>query len=108
MQIMPATGQELAGRYGYPDFQVEDLHNPLINIRLGAKYLATQRDYFGGDLYLALAAYNGGPGNAYYWSQLSNGDPDLFLEVIRFEETQRYIRSIAELMNIYRLIYERK
>lgn len=108
MQIMPATGQELAGRYGYPDFQVEDLHNPLINIRLGAKYLANQRDYFGGDLYLALAAYNGGPGNAYYWSQLSNGDPDLFLEVIRFEETQRYIRSIAELMNIYRLIYERK
>jgi soluble lytic murein transglycosylase len=108
MQIMPATGQELASRYGYSNFQVEDLHNPLINIRLGAKYLATQRDYFGGDLYLALAAYNGGPGNAYYWSQLSNGDPDLFLEVIRFEETQRYIRSIAELMNIYRLIYERK
>lgn len=108
MQIMPATGQELASRYGYSNFQVEDLHNPLINIRLGAKYLATQRDYFGGDLYLAMAAYNGGPGNAYYWSQLSNGDADLFLEVIRFEETQRYIRSIAELMNIYRLIYERK
>ncbi len=108
MQIMPATGQELAERYGYPDFQVEDLHNPLINIRLGAKYLANQRDYFGGDLYLALAAYNGGPGNAYSWSQLSDGDPDLFLEVIRFEETQRYIRSIAELMNIYRLIYERR
>ncbi len=108
MQIMPATGQELADRYGYPDFQVEDLHNPMINIRLGAKYLANQRDYFGGDLYLALAAYNGGPGNAYNWSQLSGGDPDLFLEVIRFEETQRYIRSVAELMNIYRLIYERK
>ncbi|WP_322793134.1 transglycosylase SLT domain-containing protein [Bellilinea sp.] len=108
MQIMPATGQELAERYGYPDFQVEDLHNPLINIRLGAKYLANQRDYFGGDLYLALAAYNGGPGNAYAWSQLSGGDPDLFVEVIRFEETQRYIRSIAEIMNIYRLIYERK
>ncbi|GAP11406.1 soluble lytic murein transglycosylase [Bellilinea caldifistulae] len=108
MQIMPATGQELAERYGYPDFQVEDLHNPLINIRLGAKYLANQRDYFGGDLYLALAAYNGGPGNAYAWAQLAEGDPDLFLEVIRFEETQRYIRSIAEIMNIYRLIYERK
>jgi soluble lytic murein transglycosylase len=108
MQIMPATGQELAERYGYPNFQVEDLHNPLINIRLGAKYLANQRDYFGGDLYLALAAYNGGPGNAYTWAQLAEGDPDLFLEVIRFEETQRYIRSIAEIMNIYRLIYERK
>lgn len=108
MQIMPATGEELANRYGYPNFQVEDLHNPLINIRLGAKYLANQRDYFGGDLYLALAAYNGGPGNAYAWAQLAGGDPDLFLEVIRFEETQRYIRSIAEIMNIYRLIYERK
>ncbi len=108
MQIMPATGSELATRYNYPpNFQVEDLHVPLINVRLGTLYLANQRDYFGGDYYMALAAYNGGPGNAYAWSQLAEGDPDLFLEVIRFEETQRYIRSIAEFMNLYRIIYER-
>ncbi|MEN4011034.1 MAG: transglycosylase SLT domain-containing protein [Chloroflexota bacterium] len=109
MQIMPATGEELATRYNYPpNFEVADLHIPIVNVRLGALYLANQRDFFNGDYYLALAAYNGGPGNAYAWSQLSEGDPDLFLEVIRFEETQRYIRSIAEFMNLYRIVYERK
>lgn len=109
MQIMPATGAELASRYNYPpNYQVDDLNIPLVNVRLGTLYLANQRDYFGGDYYMALAAYNGGPGNAYAWSQLAEGDPDLFLEVIRFEETQRYIRSIAEFMNLYRIIYERK
>lgn len=109
MQIMPATGQELATRYNWPpDYTEDDLLNPLVNVRLGAKYLANQRDYFNGDIYVALAAYNGGPGNALIWSNIAGGDQDLFLEVIRFEETQNYIRNIAEFLNLYRIIYERR
>lgn len=108
MQIMPATGEELAGRYRWPeDYTTSDLLNPSVNIRLGVKYLADQLGYFGGDIYVALAAYNGGPGNAKYWSDLAGGDQDLFLEVIRFEETQRYIKNIAEFMNLYRRFYAR-
>ncbi len=108
MQIMPATGEDLATRYNDPvGYSVDDLLNPRVNIRMGVRYLANQRDYFGGDLYTALAAYNAGPGNAYYWHEIANGDPDLFLEVIRFEETQQYIRYIAEFMNLYRIFYER-
>jgi soluble lytic murein transglycosylase len=108
MQIMPATGQELATRYNYPPgYTTDDLLNPQVNVRLGVRYLANQRDYFGGDIYAALAAYNGGPGNTYYWKELAENDPDLFLEVIRFDETQNYIRYIAEFMNLYRTFYER-
>jgi soluble lytic murein transglycosylase len=55
---------------------------------------------------MALAAYNGIPGNAAEWHRLAN-DPDLFLETIRYEETRNYIRSIYEIFNIYRLIYNR-
>ena len=42
-------------------------------------------------------AYNAGPGNAAIWQQLANGDPDLFVEVVRFAETRDYIRSIYEI-----------
>ncbi len=106
---MPATGEELAKNYNWPqDYTDDELYNPTVNLRLGIKYLANQSDYFNGDLYVAMAAYNGGPGNAQVWSGLSNGDPDLFLECIRYSETQDYIRNIAEFMNIYRLIYGRK
>jgi len=52
MQLMPAT----AARMG-----VADALNPDENIDGGARYLREQMDRFGGDLSLALAAYNAGP-----------------------------------------------
>ena len=108
MQLMPATGAEVATRMTWPEnYTDSDLYLPAVNLRLGARYLANQRDYFGGDLYPALAAYNAGPGNSAIWYNLSGSDPDLFLEIIRFSETRLYIRQIAEFMNIYRLLYER-
>jgi soluble lytic murein transglycosylase len=107
MQIMPATGDEIASRLEWPpDYETSDLYRPIINIRLGASYLARQRNYFDGDLFAALAAYNGGPGNSSVWRDLANGDPDVFLEVIRFEETRRYIRSIYEFWRIYNIVYQ--
>lgn len=108
MQIMPETGQELASELNWPpNFSASDLYRPVVSITLGTRYLARQRDFFGGDLYVALAAYNGGPGNAAIWKNLSGGDPDLFLEVIRIAETRTYIMQIAEFMHIYRRLYER-
>jgi soluble lytic murein transglycosylase len=56
-------------------------------------------------LYAALAAYNGGPGNAVEWQQLAQGDPDLFLETVRAQETRDYIRRIYEIYAIYRRLY---
>jgi soluble lytic murein transglycosylase len=108
MQIMPATGQEIAGNMGWPpNFKNDDLYRPMISIRLGARYLARQRDYFDGNLVAALAAYNAGPGNAEIWFKLANGDTDLFLETIRYEETRRYLMQISEFTGIYSRLYER-
>ena len=65
MQIMPATGEEIASRMGWPaGFSMADLDRPLVSINLGLNYLPRQQDYLEGDLLAALAAYNGGPGNA--------------------------------------------
>lgn len=105
MQILPATGQEIVTRYNWPpDYTTSDLLKPAVNIRLGTTYLYEQNAHFG-SIYVALAAYNGGPGNANIWKELSGTDPDLFLEVIRFDETRKYITNIAEFMNLYRVLY---
>ncbi|MDZ4158257.1 MAG: transglycosylase SLT domain-containing protein [Anaerolineaceae bacterium] len=107
MQIMPATGDEIVTQLGWPPaYRTTDLRRPMVNVRLGARYLARQRDYFGGDMYAALAAYNGGWGNAIDWKNAAGDDPDLFLEVVRFTETRRYLMNISEFMNIYRRLYE--
>ncbi len=108
MQIIPATGEDIARDLGWPEnYATEDLVRPLVNLTLGTDYLATQRDRFNGDLFAALAAYNGGPTNADRWLQLAPDDPDLFLEVIRFVETRDYIRRVYELYSIYRWLYDR-
>jgi soluble lytic murein transglycosylase len=107
MQIIPETGQNLADNVGWPpDYTSEDLYRPFINIRLGSIYLMNNRNYFGGDLYAALAAYNAGPGSAEVWKGLSGSDPDLFLEIVRYSETRGYIRSIYETYWMYRQLYE--
>ena len=108
MQIMPTTGDDIHQDLGWPEnYSSEDLNRPLVSITFGADYLVKQLNLFDGDLYMALAAYNGGPGNALAWRELAQGDPDLFLEIINYEETRKYIRSIYEVFNIYRWLYDR-
>ena len=108
MQIIPSTGQETASILNWPSgYTVEDLYRPIVSINFGSNYLNRQIDYLNGDLYAALAAYNGGPGNSATWKSLAPNDPDLFLEVIRYAETRDYIRAIYEVFNIYRNIYNR-
>ncbi len=106
MQIIPAVGREISTEMNWPENYIDqDLTRPYVNIKMGAHYLSKWTNYFGGDLTAALAAYNGGIGNAITWRELSANDPDLFLEVIRYDETRNYIRYITENFEIYKKIY---
>lgn len=108
MQIIPDTGAMIAQQLGWPpDYTDQDLYRPLVSVRFGAYYLAEQRDRFGGDLYAALAAYNAGPGSAEVWKESAPDDPDLFLEVIRIDQPQQYIKTIYEVFARYRGLYNR-
>jgi soluble lytic murein transglycosylase-like protein len=51
LQLMPTTAPALGPR----------MYDPRANIRAGARYLSRLVDRFGGDVELALAAYNAGP-----------------------------------------------
>jgi soluble lytic murein transglycosylase len=108
MQIIPSTGAERADKEGWPpDYSDEDLYRPIVSVKLGTAYLGFLRSYFDGDIYAALAGYNAGPGNSAAWLNEADGDPDLFVEIIRFNETQTYIKNISEIFAIYRRIYTR-
>jgi soluble lytic murein transglycosylase len=106
MQVIPSTGDEIAAQLGWPpDYTPEDLYRPYVSTRFGSYYLARQRERFNGDLFAALAAYNGGPSNAAAWLELAPEDPDLFLEVIRLPQTHLYVRVIFEVFKIYQSLY---
>jgi len=106
MQITPATAQFIVDNLRWPlNYTSEDLYRPMISIGLGTTYLKNQRLRFNGDFFTALAAYNAGPEAAPIWRDLSGPDSDLFVEVIRFEETRNYILSIYEIYAMYRSLY---
>ncbi len=106
MQILPDVGQEIANNFGWPpDYKTSDLDRPIINVRLGANYLKRWLNYFDGDISAALSSYNAGIGATIPWQELSAGDIDLFVEMIRYEQTREYIRAITENYEIYKSIY---
>lgn len=75
MQLMPGTAREMG---------VRDADSPRENLLGGAGYLARMLKRFDGDLDLALAAYNAGPGNV---EKAGPGVPD-------FPETRKYVASV--------------
>jgi soluble lytic murein transglycosylase len=62
MQIMPDTGKNLAGEYGFhpAHFTTESLDDPVLNLRLGIYYLQGLKRRFQ-NWSVALTAYNFGP-----------------------------------------------
>ncbi len=106
MQVIPATGAEIAAALGWPpDYETRDLYRPLVSARFGTWYLAQQRDRFAGELFPALAGYNGGPGNAARWWEAAGEDRDLFVELIAFRETRTYVERITEHYARYYWLY---
>ncbi|UCG26019.1 MAG: transglycosylase SLT domain-containing protein [Chloroflexota bacterium] len=60
-QILPETGDFIAGQLAWPGHQSGDLYRPEVNIPFGAFFLDQQLDRYDGDVAAALAAYNAGP-----------------------------------------------
>lgn len=79
MQLMPATARA---------FGVTDPFDPAQNVEAGARYLRHLLDRFGGDLKLALAAYNAGPGAV----RRFGGVPP-------YRETRRYVEKVLALLS---------
>jgi len=102
MQLMPATGRELAARFHI----TPRLDNPETNIRLGTAHFKMLVNLFNGSNELAIASYNAGQGRVLQWRRAAPGKPmDEFIEAIPFRETRTYVKHVVMLASTYRRMY---
>lgn len=103
MQLLPHVGAEMAHKDGIHHFDSNELLNPLVNIKLGTKYLRQTLDKFEDKQEYAFAAYNAGDNRVTDWRA---GAPyhgmDEFVESIPFTETREYVQAIVRNEMIYR------
>jgi hypothetical protein len=97
MQVMPATAKDIAQSindkafpYGGSDEQIKAyLKDPQNGVRYGRYYMDQMLRRYGGNLRVALAAYNWGPGNVDEWVQKGANEAQLP------DETRKYVNKIA-------------
>ena len=77
MQLMPQTAREMG---------INDPTSPSQNVSGGSLYLSKMLKRYDGNLELALAAYNAGPGNV---DKAGGQVPD-------FSETKSYVKKVQE------------
>ena len=84
-----------------------DLFKPLLNIKLGTKYLRFLMDKYDNKLYLALAAYNAGPHRVDTWLKFyPKHSKAEFIESIPFTATRGYVKKILRDYILYKLYYK--
>jgi len=96
MQIMPATGKFLAGIEDVSWTSAQDvLFDPVLNIRLGTRYLSSLIETYEVDG--GLAAYNGGGKRAKMWLTQNRK------KGVLYKETQAYVPAVLTLYNEFRM-----
>ncbi len=106
MQVMPATGRELASRLGITPFSARRLTEAEVNVRLGMTFLENMLQRYDGELVDVLVAYNAGPTRIRRWRNMPEyGDRDFFMERIPFRETREYVKVVQKNALIYTSLY---
>lgn len=106
MQIMPATGAEVARGMGMSGFTADRLVEPEVNVPIGTRFLSDLLRRFDGRVTDALAAYNAGPTRARSWRRMDEyGNLDVFHEHIPFRETRHYVKVVQQYARVYTALY---
>ena len=106
MQLLPATGKDLARNLKIRRFSTGQLLLAERNLQLGTLYFHNLLNSFGGQTELALASYNAGPSRANLWRSWGPfSEQAEFIEMVPFHQTRGYIQVVIRNADIYRRLY---
>ena len=101
MQLMPATAEFVAQKYGV-DYEDKNLFDAQKNIEIGCRYLRYLYDKFG-DKMTVLFAYNSGEGNVATWLKIQDYSQDeKTLTTCPYAETNNYVQKVLKAEKHYK------
>ena len=106
MQIIFSTGEWIAQKLNYKEFEYDLLFQPRFNIELGCWYLKFLQEKFNQNNILMISGYNAGPSITDKWVEtIDMNDMDFFVENIPYKETTEHIKKVIRSYLIYKIIY---
>ncbi len=110
MQLLPSTAHDIARKSGGTAFVQGDLANPQVNISYGSFYLRYLLQRYGGNVILAVAAYNAGEGRVDEWvfAARHRGEDFDHARHIPYPETRHYVEQVLDARGRYREEYPRE
>lgn len=108
LQLLPGTANLLAKEEGYGGTVTGDLlKKPFTNARFGVKFLGGLLKRYQGNMALAAAAYNAGPGKADRWvKRMAEMEMDELVENIPIFQTRNYVKKVLSNYAAYHYLYE--
>ncbi|HEU4386183.1 MAG TPA: transglycosylase SLT domain-containing protein, partial [Blastocatellia bacterium] len=95
MQLIPETAARLARAEGIKRFQLDDVYDPNVAIRLASRNVAELVRQFHNNPYAVAAAYNTADQNVDRWlNRARTADPDAFVAEIAIPETKDYVAKV--------------
>jgi soluble lytic murein transglycosylase len=109
MQVTPAAGKYLAGKFKGTFDQKRLLTDQSYNVQMGSAELGDVIKDYRGSYIMAFAAYNAGRGRLREWIAKYGDprdpkvDPIDWVERIPFSETRNYVQRVLENVQVYRI-----
>ena len=106
MQLMPSTAASLAQTLGIGAITINELFQPMLNLKLGIKNIRDLLQRFRGNIPAAVAAYNAGDTAVRRWiDRYGITDIDEFIENIEYSETETFVKEVLKNYYYYRHLY---
>jgi soluble lytic murein transglycosylase len=97
---------KLAAEEGIKNFELDDVYNPQVAVRLASQYIADLLKLFPNNPYAVAASYDSGEQGVERWIYRSrSNDVDRFVVEIAIPETKDYVARVMSNYWAYRQLY---
>ncbi|MFY9607628.1 MAG: transglycosylase SLT domain-containing protein [Blastocatellia bacterium] len=106
VQFIQETALKLAEEEGLKNFELDDVYEPEVAIRLAVRYVVDLLKLFPRNPYAVLASYSGGEQNVERWMfRARSADADRLMGEIAFPETKDYVAKVMNNFWAYQRLY---